>query len=71
MFATAITLAVMGFSIRTLADLAKNDGAKVVAAFQGRSWPAAARLDKPAAVRFNSKRRVETPVWQAELSAAA
>ena len=71
MFATAITLAVIGFSIKTLIDLAKQDGAKAIAAIQGRSWAATPRFDQPVLVRFNSTRRAETPAWQAELSAAA
>lgn len=71
MFATAVTLAVIGFSIKTLADLAKQDGAKVLAAFQGRSLPLDATPARPIIVRISSGRRAEAPAWQTKLSAAA
>ena len=71
MFATAITLAVMLFAIRAMADLAKHDGAKIVHALQGRSWAAEPRPERPIRVRFNSSRRAEEQVWRPGLRAAA
>ena len=40
MFATFITLAVIGYAIRNLRDLAQQDGAKIIAALKGQSWTA-------------------------------
>jgi len=68
MFATAITLAVIGFAIRGLFDLAQQDGAKMLAAFRGQSWAAEVRPERPMVVRFSSQ--PET-VWPVELRAAA
>lgn len=71
MFATAITLAVMLVAIRALADLAKQDGAKIVHALQGRSGTVEPRPERPVQVRFSSPRRAEARAWRPELRAAA
>ena len=42
MFATFVTLAVISFAVAGLRDLARQDGAKVIAALQGRSIQSAA-----------------------------
>ena len=69
MFATAATLAVMGFAIRALTNLARQDGAKVLEALQGRSRLAQPRPDRPMVVCLSS--RPEAPAWRPELRAAA
>ena len=71
MLVTAITLGILAFAVRALTDLFRQDGAKIVHALRGRSWAAAPRPERPVVVRFSSKRMVETPAWQTELSAAA
>ena len=71
MLATAVTLAILGFAVRALADLAKQDGAKVVDALWGRSWAAAPKPDRPILARLSSTRTVAVPDWRPELSAAA
>lgn len=70
MFATFITLAVIAFAIAGLRDLARHDGAKIVAAMRGRSWAAEPRPSRPIAIRFNSPNRVAEQAWP-ELRAAA
>lgn len=69
MFATAITLAVIGFAARALADLIRNDASKIVAAFQGRSWAAEPRPERAIVVRLNSG-KAEAPAWPALRAAA-
>jgi hypothetical protein len=71
MFATAITLAIMGFAIRALNDLVRHDGSKIMAALQGRSWTAERRQERPIAVRFSSTRKELLPAWSPGLRAAA
>ena len=39
MFATFITLALISFAVAGLRDLARHDGAKIIAALQGNSRP--------------------------------
>ena len=70
MFATFITLAIISFAVAGLRDLARRDGAKIVAAMQGRSWAALPRPTRPVVVRFSSPRTAAEPVWP-ELRAAA
>ena len=70
MLATAITLAVIGLAVSGLADLARQDGAKIRAAQQGRSWRAEARTVRPVIVRFNSPRKAAQPVWPVLRAAA-
>ncbi len=38
MLATATTLALLGFAIAMLVRIIRNDGGKVMAALEGRSW---------------------------------
>ena len=70
MFATFVTLAVISFAIAGLRDLARHDGAKIVAAIHGQSWASEPRPAHPIIVRFNSPERTAGPVWP-ELRAAA
>ena len=71
MFATFVTLAIIAFAIRGLRELADQDGAKVLAALQGRSWEAEPRPIRPVIVRFSSTRKAEVPQWRPVLRAAA
>ena len=71
MLATFVTLALIGFAVGRLRDLAHDDGAKIIAALRGRSWAAEPRPTRPVIVRFSSTRRAELPTRQAALSAAA
>ena len=70
MLVTAMTLAIIGFAVRALAVLVKEDGSKFVAALHGRSWAAEPRAVRPIQVKFNSL-RTEEPAWRPELRAAA
>jgi hypothetical protein len=70
MFATFITLAVISFAIAGLRDLARHDGAKILAAMKGRSWAAEPRPSRPFVVRFSSPEQVVKSAWP-ELRAAA
>jgi hypothetical protein len=70
MFATFVTLAVIGFAVAGLRDLVRQDGTKIIAALQGRSWIAEPGPARPMIVRFSPTYRVAAPVWP-ELRAAA
>jgi hypothetical protein len=70
MFATFITLAIISFAVAGLRDLARHDGAKIVAAMQGRSWAAEPRQTRPVVVRFSQPRTAVAPAWP-ELRVAA
>jgi hypothetical protein len=53
---TALTLALIGFVASTLAELARQDGLKIVAALEGRSWAAGSpRPAPPVTVRFSPR----------------
>ena len=67
MFATFVTLAVISFALAGLRDLARQEGAKILAAMQGRSWAAEPRPARPIVVRFSS----QDAAWAPELRAAA
>jgi hypothetical protein len=71
LIATALTLAVLGFLASLLAGMVRQEGDKIIAALQGRSWtsqPPAA--ERPVTVRFSQQRRAAEPAWR-ELRAAA
>ena len=70
MFATFITLTVISFAVAGLRDLARQEGAKILAAMQGRSWVAEAGPTRAIVVRFSSRRVGTEPAWP-ELRAAA
>jgi len=69
MLVTFITLAVISFAVAGLRDLARQDGAKIVAAMRGQSWAAGAKPARPVIVRFSSSRAAVEP-WP-DLRAAA
>ena len=63
MLVTAVTLALLGFAVAMLSDLVRNDGQKVLAALQGRSWKAEPPLSvRPVTVRFSQRYRASRPV---------
>ena len=71
--ATALTLALIGFVASTLANLARQDGGKIVAALQGRSWNSGTSLPaRPVTVRFSQRYTAGRPQRkQTALRAAA
>ena len=71
MFATFVTLALISFAIAGLRDLARQDGAKIIAAMRGHSWAAEPRPARPAVIRISSTLTESGSVWQPELRAAA
>ena len=73
LFVTALTLALIGFALSTLANLARHDGPKIVAALQGRSWAAESnRSAGPVTIRFKSRYAAVRPALaQSVLRAAA
>ncbi|HTK59281.1 MAG TPA: hypothetical protein VL336_09920 [Sphingomicrobium sp.] len=70
MFATFVTLAVISFALTGLRNLARQDGAKIIAALQGRSWTAEPMPAHPAIVRLNPRYRAAEPTGQALRAAA-
>jgi hypothetical protein len=69
MFVTFVTLPVICFAVAGLRDLARHDGAKIVAAMRGQSWAAEAKPFPPVLVRFNPLRTAVA--LRPELRAAA
>ena len=72
MFATTVSLAIMGFAITAIAGMVRQEGAKIAAALNGRSWAAEAKSGRPIIVRFSSAyKAVEpAPAWPAMRAAA-
>jgi hypothetical protein len=72
MFATAISLAIMGLVIAAITSMVRQDGAKIVAALNGRSWAAEAKSGRAVIVRFSSayKAAEPAPAWPAMRAAA-
>ena len=73
LIATAVTLALLGFVGSALTRMCRQDGEKILAALQGRSW--AAQLPaptRPVAIRFSRPcRAAESARVPAGLCAAA
>ena len=72
MFATFITLVIISFVVAGLRDLARQDGAKILAALQGHSGMSEPRPARPIVVRFSPRCTVEEPAlpWPALRAAA-
>ena len=71
---TALTLAVIGFALSTLASLARDDGPKILAALHGRSWAAESNhpAGGPVTIRFRARYTAVRPALaQSVLRAAA
>ena len=73
MLATVVTLALLGLVVSMLAGLVRQDGQKIVAALQGRSWTAQPPASfRPVQVRFTQRYPAARQVRRRqELSAAA
>jgi hypothetical protein len=73
MLAAAVTLALFGFTLTLVVDVMRRDGAKVLAAMEGRSWTAGPTAGRSVAIRFNPQRTeaILEPKWQPGLRAAA
>ena len=73
MLATAVTLALFGFVLTLVVDVMRQEGRKILAALEGRSWAAGPGQGKPVMIRFNPQRTeaVLDPRWQPVLRAAA
>ena len=56
LLATALTLALLGFAVSMLLRLVRQDGDKIIAALEGRSWTAQPpALARPVTVRFSPR----------------
>ena len=63
MFATAATLALLGFAIAMLAGMLRSEGRKIVAALQGNSWTSQPPLSvRPMTVRFSPRYPASRPL---------
>src|SRR4030095_8399184 len=62
MLATALTLALLGLVMAVLVDLIQQNGAKITAALEGRSWTAQPLvLTRPMTVQFSPRYMAEQP----------
>ena len=72
LIATALTLALIGFVATTLADLARRDGLKIVAALRGHGSSAHTLIvERPVSVRFSPRYMAARPEARPALRAAA
>ena len=72
MIAAAVTLALFGFILTLVVDVMRRDGAKILAALEGRSWTAGPTSGRPVKIRFSQPDRAEVlPPQFPELRAAA
>jgi len=62
MFATFVTLAIISFAMTGLLDLARQDGPRIVAALQGRSWTLESDPARPTIVRVSPSYKAAKPV---------
>ena len=68
---TAVTLALIGFVVSMLAELARQDGLKIVAALQGRSWAAHSTISAlPITIRLSPRYMAAEPARPALRAAA-
>ena len=59
MLVAAVTLALFGFVLTLVVDVMRRDGAKILAALDGRSWTAAPTAGRPVTIRFSRPDRAE------------
>jgi len=72
MFAAAVTIALFGIILTLVVDVMRRDGAKVLAALEGRSWTAGPTAGRPVTIRFNRRCTAEEPaLGLSQLRAAA
>jgi len=71
MLATALNLALLGLVTAVLVDLIQQNGRKISAALEGRSWVAQPPVStRPVMVRFSPRYRAEKPARPALRAAA-
>ena len=61
MLAAALTLVLFGFILTLVIDVMRQDGAKILAALDGRSWTAGPTAGRPMMVRFSPADRPVVP----------
>lgn len=72
MLAAAVTLAVFGLILAMVVDVMRRDGAKIMAALDGRSWTAQPAAGRRVTIHFSPRDRAAEPVrMPAGLRAAA
>lgn len=72
MLAAAVSLALFGLILTMVVDVMRRDGAKILAALEGRSWVARPTAGRPVTIRFSPRCTAEAPVrMPAGLRAAA
>lgn len=72
MLAAAVTLALFGYILTLIVDLVRRDGAKIIAALEGRSWTAQPTSGRPVTIRFSRPDKAAVLARQSpELRAAA
>jgi hypothetical protein len=69
MIAAALTLAAFGLVLTLVVDVMRRDGAKIVAALEGRSWTS--DHSRPVTISFSRPDRAAAPDLRPELRAAA
>ena len=57
MLAAAVTLALFGFILTLVVDVMRRDGAKILAALEGRSWTAKPTAIRRVTIRFSPRCR--------------
>ena len=62
MFATFVTLAIISFAMTGLLDLARQDGPRIVAALQGRSWTLESDSTRSTIVRVSPRHKAAKPL---------
>lgn len=72
MLAAAVTIALFGFILTLVVDVVRRDGAKILAALEGRSWKAQPTGGRPVTIRFSRLDMAEASALRSpELRAAA
>ena len=55
MLAAAVTLTLFGFILTLVVDVMRRDGAKILAAIEGRSWTAQPTAGRRVTIRFSPR----------------
>ena len=61
MLAAALSLVLFGFVLTLVCDVMRRDGAKILAALDGRSWTAGPTAGRPVTIRFSGPGRAAAP----------
>ena len=62
MLTAAVTLTLFGFILTLVVDVMRRDGAKILAAIEGRSWTAQPTAGRKATIRFSPRCTAAEPV---------